>query len=96
MMKPVLSAVTLSGVLVAPAWAFDSATILEKGKILFHRETTTVAESKETNDLMELVRATDMVGVAYAGKVFVCEIIAKSGSVRCFAMNDKGVYELQE
>ena len=96
MMKQVLSVVTLLFALVSPAWAFDSATILAKGKILFHRETTTVAESTETNDLMELVRATDMVGVAYNDKVFVCEIIAKSGSVRCFVMNDKGVYVLEE
>ena len=94
-MKQALSVVTLLFALSSPAWAFDSVTILEKGKILFHRETTTVAESTETNDLMELVRATDMVGVAYNGRVFVCEIIAKSGSVRCLLMNDKGVFEMK-
>jgi cytochrome c553 len=37
-MKRILTALTLSIALASPAWAFDSATILEKGKLVFHRE----------------------------------------------------------
>ena len=90
-MKRILTALTLSAVLASPAWSTsDSYYILNGGKILYDQTVSAFVGDRPMK--------TQEVGVAYKGKIYVCQItlniIVPISQVRCFNTEDKGLYSV--
>ena len=87
-MKRILTALTLSAALASPAWSSGSGIILERGNILYSKETMKTVDAN-------LYTAT-FVGVAYNQQVYVCEIVTQLAEVRCILLEDKGVFQKED
>lgn len=90
-MKRLLTALTLSTLLASPAWATsDSYYILNGGKILYDQSVAAFVGDRPMK--------TQEVGVAYKGKIYVCQItlniIVPISEVKCFNIEDKGLYSV--
>ena len=88
-MKHILTALTMSAVLASPAWATsDSYYILNGGKILYDQTVTTFVGDRPMQ--------TQEVGVTYKGNIYVCQItfsiMLPTSEVKCFNVEDKGLY----